>query len=232
LHELRVQARIAEISTDLFPTCVCYFRLLARGVSPCGTRQGAGLLCTHARRFGMARHYRSGPTSSPGPVVARSGLRGGAWWPPWWRVVASVVAPLVASVVVLVGPVVAPLVALVGPVVATLSLPASLACPSGCALCFWHVHTGRTGGHVDADLVASIQAGRTAPFATRLVGCAGCVDAGRAPFARWCGPWLPGCTLADHPSRFVRVLDTRLCAVSLLAWVVLGLLGVSFRAGR
>jgi hypothetical protein len=92
LHELRVQARIGEISTDLFPTCVCYFRPLARGVCPCRTRQGAGLLCTHARRFGMARHYRSGPTSSPGPVVARGGLRGGAtggpewwcWWARWW----------------------------------------------------------------------------------------------------------------------------------------------------
>jgi hypothetical protein len=54
---------------------------LVRGVCPCRTRQGAGLLCTHARRFGMARHYRSGPTSSPGR---------------WRHVVASVVAPLVA----------------------------------------------------------------------------------------------------------------------------------------
>ncbi len=115
-----------------------------------------------------------------------------------------------------------------GPVVATLSLPASLACPSGCTLCFWHVHTGRTGGHVDADLVAASRQARRSVAARFVVA----VDAGRAPFARLCGPWLPGCTLADHPSRFVRVLDTRLCAVSLLAWVVLGLLGVSFRAGR
>jgi predicted ATPase len=38
----------------------------------------------------------------------------------------------------------------VGPVVATLWLPASLACPSGCALCFGTSMRARTGGHVDA----------------------------------------------------------------------------------
>ncbi len=36
------------------------------------------------------------------------------------------------------------------------------------------------------------------------------------------GPWLPGCTLANHCSRFAPRLDTRRCAVSLLRWVVLG----------
>ncbi len=36
------------------------------------------------------------------------------------------------------------------------------------------------------------------------------------------GPWLPGCTLANHCSRFAPCLDTRRCAVSLLLWVVLG----------
>ena len=221
MHELRVQARIGEISTDLFPTCVCYFRPLARGVCPCRTRQGAGLLCPHARRFGMARHYRSGPTSSPGPVVARGGLRGGAaggsewwcWWARWWRVV----APLVALSGGVGGPG-------GGHAVAT-RLPCL---PVWMRAVLWHVHTGQTGGHVDAaSWRASRQAGR--PFAARFLVA---VDAGRAPFARLCGPWLPGCTLAAHPSRFVRGLDTRLCAVSLLAWVVLGLLGVSFRAGR
>lgn len=213
LQRLRVWARIGEISTDLFPTCMCYLRPVARGVCPCRTRQGAGLLCTHARRFGMARHDRAGST--------RNGAR-------WWRVVASVVAPLVA----LSGGVGGHVVALSGGVggpggghaVAT-RLPCL---PVWMRAVLWHVHTGQTGGHVDAaSWRASRQAGR--PFAARFVVA---VDAGRASFARLCGPWLPGCTLADHPSRFVGGLDTRLCAVSLLAWVILGLLGVSFRAGR
>jgi hypothetical protein len=116
-------------------------------------------------------------------------------------------------------------------VVATLSLPASLACPSGCALCFWHVQTGRTGGHVDARFVASIQAGWTA-IRRAARGARGQCRGGPSSIARLCGPWWPGCTPAAHPSHFVRGLDTRLYAVSLLAWVVLGLLGVSFRAGR
>ena len=71
------------------------------------------------------------------------------------------------------------MVALVGPVVATLLLPLSLACPSGCALGFWRVHTGRTRGHVDAGLVASIQAGRDGHFAARFV-LLGLISWGRA----------------------------------------------------
>jgi hypothetical protein len=46
---------------------------LVRGMSPCRTRQGADLLTTHARRFGMARHYRVCPGASGG-IGAR-------WWP-------------------------------------------------------------------------------------------------------------------------------------------------------
>ena len=120
-------------------------RPLVRGMCPCRTRQGADLLTTHARRFGMARHYRVCPGASGG-IGAR-----------WWR------------------------------------------------------GGGRGGGAVVAEAVAWWW-----PRRWRGGGSA----------------WLPGCTLADHPSRFVRGLDTRLCTVSLLAWVVLGLLGVSFRAGR
>lgn len=88
---------------------------------------------------------------------------------------------------------------------------------------------GERPGKLDVDtsdarlvvlgLVVKIQAGH---IDARLVVSAGRVEAGRAPFARPCGPWLPGCILAGHPSRFVHGLDRRLCAVSLLAWVVLG----------
>jgi hypothetical protein len=60
-------------------------------------------------------------------------------------------------------------VALVGPVVAPLLLPLFLTCPSGCALGFWCVHTGRTRGHVDAGLMASIPAGRDGYFASLFV---------------------------------------------------------------
>ena len=65
---------------------------LVRGVCPCRTRQGADLLTTHARRVGLARHYRAGPMSSRGPVVASevaplvvlSGAAGGSEWRRWW----------------------------------------------------------------------------------------------------------------------------------------------------
>jgi hypothetical protein len=131
-------------------------RPLVRGVCPCRTRQGADLLTTHARRFGLARHYRAGPMISRGPVVARGGLRGGAvggsewwcWWARWWRVV----APLVALSGGVGGPGGGHAVATRLPCLPVWMRAVLLARPYG----------PDTGGHVDAGLVASIQAGRTA----------------------------------------------------------------------
>ncbi len=176
---------------------------------------GKARACCALTRDGSAWSVISGPVLR----VARAR---------WWRVVA-------------------PLVALVGPVVARGGatggaewwrwwarwwprcrypppLPARLdaRCAFGTS-----IRAGQEATSTRTSWRASRQARRS--VAARFVVA---VDAGRAPFARLCGPWLPGCTLADHPSCFVRGLDTRLCAVSLLAWVVLGLLGVSFRAGR
>ena len=151
-------------------------RPLVRGMSPCRTRQGADLLTTHARRFGMARLYRVCPGASGG-IGAR-----------WWRGGGAVVAEAVAR-----------------------WWPRWVA--------WWWPRRWRGGGRGGGAVVAQAVAQAVARWWPR----------------RWRGggsAWLPGCTLADHPARFVRGLDTRLCTVSLLAWVVLGLLGVSFRAGR
>jgi hypothetical protein len=111
------------------------------------TRHGAGLLCTHGRRFGMARHCWTGSTS----IGAR-----------WWRVVASVVVPLVALSGGVGGRVVAPVVAAwwlrwwprcgyPPPLPARLDARCALARPCG------PDRRPRRRG-----LVASIQAGRTA----------------------------------------------------------------------
>ena len=56
-------------------------RPLVRGMSPCRTQQGADLLTTHARRFGMARHYRVCPGASGGIGARRWPRR----WPRRWR---------------------------------------------------------------------------------------------------------------------------------------------------